>query len=104
MGIEAAIANLDRRGLAEDGNSGLVMSRGGKVLSRIGGTHITRARELLDRGLKLIRQSHDAGEANLSHEILEADMLLKSLRDPSPLHESAMELPSLSSSAAPPSF
>jgi len=78
--IDAAVLNLETRGMAEDGNAGLVMSRGGKVLSHAGGsTHAARAEELLRRGLGLIRQSHQAGEADLSHEIMEAEMLLRTL-------------------------
>merc|ERR1712232_584466 len=78
--IDAGVANLEQRGLVEDGNSGLVMSRAGKLLSRAGKAHASRASELLSRGRDLIRQSHEAGEADLSHEILEANMLLQTLQ------------------------
>jgi len=74
--IDAAVENLDRRGLVEDGNAGLVMSRGGKVLSRLGSAYVGRACELLHRGAGLIRQSHEAGDADLSHEVFEAEALL----------------------------
>uniref|UniRef100_A0A7S2DA23 MalT-like TPR region domain-containing protein n=1 Tax=Alexandrium andersonii TaxID=327968 RepID=A0A7S2DA23_9DINO len=77
--INAAVDNLDRRGMAEDGNAGLVMTRAGKVLLRAGGEgHRARAAELLHRGAGLVRQSHEAGEADLMHEIMEAEMLLES--------------------------
>lgn len=88
--IDAAVENLERRGQAEDGNAGLVMSRSGKVLLRSGDASLApRAGELLQRGLGLIRQSHEAGEADLSHEILEVDVLLHSLKT-SPEAASAM--------------
>lgn len=78
--IDDAIDNLDSRGLAEDGNAGLVMSRAAKLLARIGGEpHIGRAEKLLRRGKALVQSSHDAGEANLQHEILEAESLLVTL-------------------------
>eukprot|EP00443_Scrippsiella_acuminata_P107222 CAMPEP_0115577800 /NCGR_PEP_ID=MMETSP0272-20121206/3259_1 /TAXON_ID=71861 /ORGANISM="Scrippsiella trochoidea, Strain CCMP3099" /LENGTH=874 /DNA_ID=CAMNT_0003012623 /DNA_START=1 /DNA_END=2622 /DNA_ORIENTATION=- len=78
--IDAGIENLEARGLAEDGNAGLVMSRGGKVLEKAGGIdNAARAAELLRRGRDLIQHSHDAGEADLRHEVLEADMLLQAL-------------------------
>jgi len=76
--IDAAVENLDKRGQAEDGNAGLVMSRGAKVLSRAGGSK-ARACALLQRGKALIQGSHDAGEADLWHEIASADMLLREL-------------------------
>eukprot|EP00928_Gymnodinium_smaydae_P004191 TRINITY_DN11457_c0_g1_i1.p1 TRINITY_DN11457_c0_g1~~TRINITY_DN11457_c0_g1_i1.p1 ORF type:complete len:808 (-),score=135.98 TRINITY_DN11457_c0_g1_i1:87-2510(-) len=80
--IDAAVDNLDRRGLAVDGNAGLVMSRGGKVLLRTEDRTLAgRAAELLERAAVLIRGSHDAGEADLSHEILEADALLQQARE-----------------------
>jgi len=77
--IDAAVENLDKRGQAEDGNAGLVMSRGAKVLSRVGGGSKARACALLQRGKALIQGSHDAGEADLWHEIASADMLLREL-------------------------
>lgn len=87
--IDAAVENMDSRGMAEDGNAGLVMSRAGKLLLRAGGgPHAARAAELLHRGVGLVRRSHEAGEADLSHEIMEADMLLQraqqSLSNPEP--------------------
>lgn len=80
--IKAALENLEKRGLAGDGNAGLVMSRGGKVLMKSdGGLDMEQqATKLLDRGRELIRLSHEAGEADLSHEVLEAEMLLKTLQ------------------------
>jgi len=75
--VDAAVENLDRRGLV-DGNVGLVMSRAGKALLRSGNEAVAaRARELLHEGLGLVRKAHEAGEADLSHEILEAEMLLR---------------------------
>jgi len=98
--IDAGIDNLDRRGLAGDGNAGLVMARAGKVLSRIGGgAHAARARELLGRGVELIRQSHDAGEADLSHEVLEGEMLLRSFQHQPQQDDPVMGLPSSPRSA-----
>jgi len=55
------------------------MSRAGKLLSKAGGAHAARAAELLSRGVGLIRQSHEAGDADLSHEIMEANMLLQTV-------------------------
>jgi len=80
--IDAAIDNLDARGMAEDGNAGLVMTRSGKVLDRIsdgpgGAGHARRAAELLEQGRGLVQGAHDAGLADLRHEVLEADMLLQ---------------------------
>lgn len=81
--IDAAVHNLDSRGQANDGNAGLVMCRGAKALARSGDpVLVPRAVELLQRGMDLIRKSHDDGEANLSHEILEAQLLLQSLQAP----------------------
>lgn len=78
--IDAGVENLDSRGMAEDGNAGLVMCRAAKVLDRIGGDgNLRRAVDLLYRGKALVQGSHDAGEANLQHEILEAETLLRSL-------------------------
>lgn len=78
--IDAAVENLDNRGMAEDGNAGLVMSRGAKVLHRVGGgDNARRAGELLRRGKGLLQHSHDKGEADLRHEIMDADSLLRSL-------------------------
>eukprot|EP00747_Dinoflagellata_sp_TGD_P115721 gnl/TRDRNA2_/TRDRNA2_172225_c3_seq1.p1 gnl/TRDRNA2_/TRDRNA2_172225_c3~~gnl/TRDRNA2_/TRDRNA2_172225_c3_seq1.p1 ORF type:complete len:604 (-),score=155.23 gnl/TRDRNA2_/TRDRNA2_172225_c3_seq1:100-1734(-) len=80
--IDAAIANLDRRGLVEDGNAGVVMLRAGRLLSKLpdsDGIHTARACELLERGVALVRLSHEQGDADLAHEIMEADMLLRSL-------------------------
>jgi len=91
--VEAAMANLESRGLTNDGNAGLVMSRGGKLLSRLGDGHAARACELLHRGVGLVKASHDAGEANLSHEIMDANMLLQRL-----------EQNQFSESASPPSL
>eukprot|EP00812_Abedinium_dasypus_P012874 NODE_637_length_1432_cov_349.092956.p1 GENE.NODE_637_length_1432_cov_349.092956~~NODE_637_length_1432_cov_349.092956.p1 ORF type:complete len:426 (+),score=172.18 NODE_637_length_1432_cov_349.092956:3-1280(+) len=79
--IDAAVENLDRRGLVEDGNAGLVMSRGGEVLSRAGDVYRGRAAKLLARGVQLISGSHDAGEADLSHEIWRAEALLRGLEE-----------------------
>merc|ERR1711972_360177 len=63
--LDGAVANLERRGLAEDGNAGLVMSRGGKALLRAldggRGDFAGRAAELLERAVGLIKRSHDAG-------------------------------------------
>lgn len=76
--IDSAIANLETRGLANDGNAGLVMSRSGKLLSRLEQDDSRRqAAELVSRGKDLIQKSHDAGEANLTHEIMEAETMLK---------------------------
>jgi len=91
--IDAGINNLERRGMAEDGNAGLVMCRGGKVLLRAG--QASRAAELLHQGVGLIRQSHEAGEADLSHEIMEADMLLKSALRTSENSSPLLGVPSL---------
>lgn len=80
--IDAAVDNLDSRGMAEDGNAGLVMSRAAKVLDRIGRPeHRSRAIGLLERGKVLIQGAHDDGLANLQHEVIEADLLLRRLRD-----------------------
>lgn len=77
--IDEAIQNLASRGLASDGNAGLVMCRGGKVLLRTGSRSLRgRAAELLSRGRSLIQKSQDDGEAELSHELLEAELLLHS--------------------------
>merc|ERR1711953_1009156 len=83
--IDAAVLNLDGRGMAEDGNAGLVMARAAKVLSRAtaaveNSSHRERAIELLERGLGLIRSSHKAEEADLSHEIMDAEVLMRTLR------------------------
>lgn len=78
--IDAGVENLDSRGQAEDGNAGLVMCRGAKVLERIGGAdNLRRAVELLQRGKALVQMSHDTGEANLLHEIMEMETLQQSL-------------------------
>ena len=45
------------------------MSRAGKVLLRCG--HDATAVELLRNGQRLIREAHEAKEADLAHEILE---------------------------------
>merc|ERR1712157_693956 len=72
--IDDAVENLDSRGMGSDGNAGLVMCRAGKVLVNAGGEHnARRAAELLQRGKALVQSSQDAGEANLQHEILQAD-------------------------------
>merc|ERR1712232_641334 len=90
--LNAAVENLERRGLAEDGNAGLVMSRGGKALLRaVDGGHTDfagRAQELLERAVVLIKRSHDASEADLSHEVMEAEVLLRQARERS-LHPPA---------------
>mmetsp|Transcript_106384 Transcript_106384/g.211338 ORF Transcript_106384/g.211338 Transcript_106384/m.211338 type:complete len:892 (+) Transcript_106384:65-2740(+) len=83
--IDAAVLNLDGRGMAEDGNAGLVMARAAKVLSRASSaldnsSYRERAIELLERGLGLIRSSHKAEEADLSHEIMDAEVLMRILR------------------------
>merc|ERR1712217_983293 len=89
--IDAGIENLDKRGMANDGNAGLVMSRGAKVLARIcSASYSQRIGELAQRGLTLIKQSHDAGEAELSHEILSAELLLKSAENPTSASNQAM--------------
>jgi tetratricopeptide (TPR) repeat protein len=85
--IRAGIANLDSRGMAADGNAGLVMSRGAKLIKRvIKSASGNEARELTDEagrllstGKELLRASHEAGEADIMHEVLEAEMMLKSL-------------------------
>lgn len=77
--IVAGIKNLDRRGLAEDGNAGLVMSRAGQVLMNAGSKSRQRAKDLLTRGVALIQGSHDAGEADLSYEVMQAQTLLREL-------------------------
>lgn len=75
--IDEAVQNLASRGLASDGNAGLVMSRSGKVMLRSKDVTLRgRAAELLAKGRDLIQQSQDAGEAELTHEVLEADLLL----------------------------
>lgn len=79
--IEAGLSNLESRGQIEDGNAGLVMTRGAKVLSRLGSTHVDRALQLLHRGVGLVKQSHEAGDANLSHEIMEGNMLMRRLEE-----------------------
>merc|ERR1711957_1060195 len=69
--IDAGVQNLDQRGMASDGNAGLVMSRAGKLLLRASEERFAqRAAELLERGLQLIKGSHDSGEADLSHEVM----------------------------------
>merc|ERR1712151_360433 len=56
--IDDAIENLDSRGLAEDGNAGLVMSRAAKLLARIGGElHLGRAEALARRCRALTMQA-----------------------------------------------
>lgn len=86
--IDAAVENLDRRGMSGDGNAGLVMVRGAKVLSRLAAASpsasnasslAARGRELAQRGRELVRQSHDAGEADLSFEMMDADLLSREL-------------------------
>lgn len=74
--IQDGLQNLESRGQHQDGNAGLVMSRGGKLLLTVAPDY---AEELLRRGRALIQTAHDAQEANLSHEILDADLLLRSL-------------------------
>merc|ERR1712098_525842 len=49
-------------------------TRAGKLLSRLGSTHTARAQELLHRGVGLVKLSHDDGEANLSHEIMDGNL------------------------------
>merc|ERR1719379_449882 len=88
--IDKAFENLERRGMAGDGNAGLVMSRAGTVLSRAAAAEDgaeaaaelrARACALLERGSSQIRASHDAGEADLLHEVFAAESLLQGLRD-----------------------
>ena len=74
--IQDGLENLKSRGQHQDGNAGLVMSRGGKLLLSVAPSY---AEELLRRGRELIQGAHEAQEANLSHEILDADLLLRSL-------------------------
>lgn len=50
--------------------AGLVMSRAGKVLLRCDGDDVF-ATALLRNGQRLIREAHEAKEADLAHEILE---------------------------------
>eukprot|EP00930_Biecheleria_cincta_P070469 TRINITY_DN58105_c0_g1_i1.p1 TRINITY_DN58105_c0_g1~~TRINITY_DN58105_c0_g1_i1.p1 ORF type:complete len:863 (-),score=148.07 TRINITY_DN58105_c0_g1_i1:16-2604(-) len=79
--IEAGIENLESRGQAEDGNAGLVMIRGGKVLSSSRDPDLgDKAIALIERGKALVQKSNDQGEADLSYELLQADMLLQTLR------------------------
>lgn len=80
--IEAGIANLESRGQAEDGNAGLVMIRGGKVLSSSRDPSLDeKAIALIERGKGLVQRSNDQGEADLSYELLQADILLQTLRN-----------------------
>eukprot|EP00435_Cladocopium_sp_Y103_P053685 s1995_g17.t1 len=74
--IEDGLKNLESRGQHEDGNAGLVMSRAGKLLLRCG-DHNGLAVSLLRDGQRLIREAHEAKEADLAHEILEVDLLLQ---------------------------
>lgn len=92
--IDAAVQNLDSRGQAEDGNAGLVMCRAAKVLFESGAQSLRpRALSLLERGMNLVRQSHESGEADLSYELMKADMLLHSLRQPLETTSVAAPLP-----------
>eukprot|EP00929_Paragymnodinium_shiwhaense_P074720 TRINITY_DN38245_c0_g1_i1.p1 TRINITY_DN38245_c0_g1~~TRINITY_DN38245_c0_g1_i1.p1 ORF type:complete len:807 (-),score=184.21 TRINITY_DN38245_c0_g1_i1:372-2735(-) len=79
--IDDAMGNLRRRGLASDGNAGLVMIRSGKLLHESGDRSLRpKALDLLNEGVTLIQQSHDAGEADLSYELMQANMLLQSMQ------------------------
>lgn len=93
--LDAGVANLDARGQANDGNAGLVMLRGGKVLKlaadaaegddpEAAAALRRRAGELLHRGSGLVRAVQESGEADLSHELFAADVLVRDLASKAP--------------------